>query len=874
MARRIAHGSALLPVVLVLLALAAPAQANTITTIAGGGGVTPFDYTHFESVGPFEANLPAPTGVAWSGAANGLFYFTTGNGTCVQLWYDPYTNNEPYVTIEGGTWQSCSPLTSGYASATAAKDVKLKNPCCVASDWSWDEAQQDPAVGPLVASADSGHVDFYSWHDNTGITKAGSTPPADCNDANLIPVGTEWVANPNPPPAQTLALKDPPVAPRNADFCNVSALARQFQNPHYYALAERNRGPYGAILYVIDPSVPSVRPILWGQLGINSIGGLAYTNSNRLIVSDGASSIWQFIPNGGGYIVALVAGQQGAAPAFSGDGGTGPNARFAKPTGLAVGFDSSLYIADTDNCRIRKLSLIGSLSATMSTVAGNGCNAGAPLGDGGSATAANLDHPVGVAMSPIGLLVTDTGHNRIRLIDRTTIVDPPTFTADNTPTFDIRSLDEPPNSHIKCKVDNVEVACSGIGPLSDDAHSLQAWEDGDHGITPYPPDPTPAVANFTVDTTPPTGVGLVSPEADAGGVAVDTDFRWTGGSDAHAGIDHYELWIDGAKNRDIPTSACTDGTCVAKAAQALAEGNHTWQIRTADAVGNTAATDTRTLNAGGSPKAAFTISPNPALVGRSVTFDGGTSSDESGIARYEWDLDGDGSFERDAGPNPVTTRSYAAPATVPIALRITDGTGHTSTAAASLKVTDPTGSQSLLGVTINNGAQFTRTPDVTLNVKAPATANALLVSNDGGFLAPSTFPSSATIKWKLDSSGPERLPKTVYLRFVLGPIISTNYTDDIILDEIPPVVQSAALVPVPAPSRAAARSAKARAYTVKVKAKDSNSGVGKLQVTVNKRKPGKLLKYKSKLKVKSATRPRFLRAQDKAGNFSAWKKLR
>jgi hypothetical protein len=162
---------------------------------------------------------------------------------------------------------------------------------------------------------------------------------------------------------------------------------------------------------------------------------------------------------------------------------------------------------------------------------------------------------------------------------------------------------------------------------------------------------------------------------------------------------------------------------------------------------------------------------------------------------------------------------------------------------------------------------------VTLTVKAPANANAFLVSNDGGFFAPATFPAASTIKWKLDSSGPERLPKTVYLRFMLGPIVSDNFTDDIILDEIPPVVQLATLLAPPSAGRAATAAA-AKTYSLKIKAKDSNSGVGKVQVTANKRKPGKLLAYKTKLKVKATAKPKFIRARDRAGNFSRWKQLR
>src|SRR5439155_24817662 len=112
-------------------------------------------------------------------------------------------------------------------------------------------------------------------------------------------------------------------------------------------------------------------------------------------------------------------------------------------------------------CGARKVASVDG-TATISTVAGTGCTTGAALGDNGPATDANLDHPIGVAMASTGLLITDTGHDRVRLIDRTTIVNPPSVTSDSTPTFDIRSLDDP--AHIDCKVDSGPVARRGIGP--------------------------------------------------------------------------------------------------------------------------------------------------------------------------------------------------------------------------------------------------------------------------------------------------------------------------------------------------------------------------------------------------------------------------
>ena len=63
-------------------------------------------------------------------------------------------------------------------------------------------------------------------------------------------------------------------------------------------------------------------------------------------------------------------------------------------------------------------------------------------------------------------------------------------------------------------------------------------------------------------------------------------------------------------------------------------------------------------------------------------------------------------------------------------------------------------------------------------------------------------------------------------------------------------------------------------FDVKLKASDSNSGVAGVQITSNKKKPCKLLGYKRKLTLRSATRPKYMRAKDKAGNFSGWKKAR
>ena len=96
---------------------------------------------------------------------------------------------------------------------------------------------------------------------------------------------------------------------------------------------------------------------------------------------------------------------------FGGDGGPATDARFRYPYGLAVGPDGSLYIADSQNHRVRRVGTDG----IIDTVAGNGTQGF--TGDNGDATAAELNTPIGVAVAPDGsLLIVDQLNYRIRRV--------------------------------------------------------------------------------------------------------------------------------------------------------------------------------------------------------------------------------------------------------------------------------------------------------------------------------------------------------------------------------------------------------------------------------------------------------------------------
>lgn len=96
---------------------------------------------------------------------------------------------------------------------------------------------------------------------------------------------------------------------------------------------------------------------------------------------------------------------------FGGDGSSGIAARLWTPEGITLDAAGNLYVADTGNHRVRKIARDGRIS----TVAGNGL-LGA-TGDGGPATDASLNNPRRVAVDTAGnLFISDTGNHRIRKV--------------------------------------------------------------------------------------------------------------------------------------------------------------------------------------------------------------------------------------------------------------------------------------------------------------------------------------------------------------------------------------------------------------------------------------------------------------------------
>jgi hypothetical protein len=113
--------------------------------------------------------------------------------------------------------------------------------------------------------------------------------------------------------------------------------------------------------------------------------------------------------------ITTVAGSGGLGQgAFAGDGGPATGARLNSISDAIETPDGGLLISDTGNNRVRRVSPTG----TITTVAGVGGWLGGFSGDGGLATLARLNAPDGLAMTASGgFLVADSVNNRVRLVD-------------------------------------------------------------------------------------------------------------------------------------------------------------------------------------------------------------------------------------------------------------------------------------------------------------------------------------------------------------------------------------------------------------------------------------------------------------------------
>jgi sugar lactone lactonase YvrE len=135
--------------------------------------------------------------------------------------------------------------------------------------------------------------------------------------------------------------------------------------------------------------------------------GVAVDSSGDIFVSDFDSAVVREVSGVTGLIYTFA----GTGDCdYSNDGSIATVAELCEPTGLTLDLSGDLYIADSDNARIRE---VNAATNIITTVAGDGT--WGYFGDGGPATSAELDWPEGVALDTSGdLFIADTDNYVIR----------------------------------------------------------------------------------------------------------------------------------------------------------------------------------------------------------------------------------------------------------------------------------------------------------------------------------------------------------------------------------------------------------------------------------------------------------------------------
>lgn len=162
---------------------------------------------------------------------------------------------------------------------------------------------------------------------------------------------------------------------------------------------------------------------------INGPTGVAVDDSGNVYIADRQNNRIRKVSGG---IITTIAGKDtvNSDGGFSGDGGLADSAQLAQPTAVAVDHHGNVYICDESNNRIRMVS-----HDTITSIVGSGPggSTGTFSGDGGLADTAGIYYPTGVAIDASGnLYILDSQNLRVRKVSNGIIT---TFAGNGTAGF-------------------------------------------------------------------------------------------------------------------------------------------------------------------------------------------------------------------------------------------------------------------------------------------------------------------------------------------------------------------------------------------------------------------------------------------------------
>uniref|UniRef100_Q02BN7 NHL repeat containing protein n=1 Tax=Solibacter usitatus (strain Ellin6076) TaxID=234267 RepID=Q02BN7_SOLUE len=331
-------------------------QQYTITTIAGNGAAG------FAGDGgdPKVAQFSSPTGLALDPKTGNLYIADSANHRIRMI------SGSTISTVAGNG-------TAGFAGdKAAATSANLNTPSGVALDSSGNFYIAD-SLNSVIRKVTGGTIttvagDYTQFPGDQG--DGGQANVAVLNNPTSVmvdPAGNYYIAD----SGNNRIRKVDTTGTINA-YLGTLATGGRLRNPYALAL-------FGNVLYIADTSN-------------NRIAKYAPYTANNV-----AADLTNFAGN-------LTAG-------FAGDGNTATLSQLNKPVGIAVDSAGNVYIADSNNGRIRKVGTDG----IITTIAGKGGSGYS--GDGGPATSAVLSFPRGIAVAANGTVyIADTNNHVIRAL--------------------------------------------------------------------------------------------------------------------------------------------------------------------------------------------------------------------------------------------------------------------------------------------------------------------------------------------------------------------------------------------------------------------------------------------------------------------------
>jgi len=368
--------------------------AGLVTTFAGDAG----NSGSADATGN-AAQFNSPVGVAVDGAGN-LYVADTGNNTIRKV------SPAGVVTTLAGSASS-----SGSTDATGSS-ARFFAPGGVALDGSGNLYVADTnnntirKISPAgVVTTLAGAAGSYGSADGTGsaarftnpagvaVDGAGNVYVADTGDYTIRKISPAGVVTTLAGAAGSYGSADGTGSA--ARFTNLNGIAVDASGIVFV-------GDAYAIRKVTSAGVVTT-------LAANGAGGngLAVDGSDNVYAADGYGAIREVNPAG---VATVLAGSTAGSDGYA--DGTGPAARFAGAYGVAVDGSGNVYVADTGNNTIRKITSAGVVTTLAGSAGGSGIGSADGIG-----SAAQFDLPLGVAVDGSGnVYVTDAGNYLIRRI--------------------------------------------------------------------------------------------------------------------------------------------------------------------------------------------------------------------------------------------------------------------------------------------------------------------------------------------------------------------------------------------------------------------------------------------------------------------------